>query len=118
MASAHILVLSSVTAADGDQECTPVSLMDAQAAGLPVLSTRHSGIPEVVLDGRSGFLVPEGDVAGLAGRLLHLLDHPEAWPEMGRDGRRHIEQNYNCATLAGQLVASYEQVIDTHRRAG
>ena len=59
---AHFFLLPSVTAADGDQEGTPVSLMEAQAAGLPVLSTTHSGIPEVVLDGASGFLVSERDV--------------------------------------------------------
>ncbi len=113
---AHILILSSVTAADGDQECTPVSLMDAQAAGLPVLSTRHSGIPEVVLDGQSGFLVPERDAASLAERILYLAEHPEVWPALGRAGRRHVEQNYNCATLASQLVNLYQETIASYRR--
>ena len=68
LAEAHIFLLASVTASNGDQEGTPVSLMEAQACGLPVLSTLHSGIPEVVADGASGLLVPEGDAEALAGR--------------------------------------------------
>ncbi|MEO7685210.1 MAG: glycosyltransferase [Gemmatimonadaceae bacterium] len=61
MAEAHLFVLASVTAANGDQEGTPVSLLEAQASGLPVLSTWHSGIPEVVLHEQTGFLVAERD---------------------------------------------------------
>jgi colanic acid/amylovoran biosynthesis glycosyltransferase len=114
MSAAHILMLSSVTAADGDQECTPVSLMDAQAAGMPVLSTRHSGIPEVAPDGASGFLVPERDVAALAERLQYLADHPETWPQMGRAGRKHIEQNYNCEILSHQLVEIYRATMSNY----
>jgi colanic acid/amylovoran biosynthesis glycosyltransferase len=116
MKQAHILMLSSVTAADGDQECTPVSLMDAQAAGMPVLSTRHSGIPEVAPDRRSGFLVPERDVSALAERLEYLCTHPEIWPQMGRNGRKHVEQNYNCDSLSPQLVEIYRSVISEYRR--
>jgi len=56
---AHIFILHSVTARNGDMEGTPVVLMEAQASGLPVISTYHSGIPEVVIDKHSGFLVPE-----------------------------------------------------------
>jgi colanic acid/amylovoran biosynthesis glycosyltransferase len=60
--SSHIFMLPSVTAANGDQEGLPVALMEAMAMGLPVLSTLHSGIPELVEDGLSGLLVPEKDV--------------------------------------------------------
>ena len=115
MAAAHLVLLPSVTATDGDQECTPVSLMDAQAAGMPVLSTRHSGIPEVVLDGQSGFLVPERDVAALAERLRFLVEHPELWPEMGRAGHQHVERNYNCERLSRLTVEMYEEVLQDFR---
>jgi len=117
MNAAHILMLSSVTAADGDQECTPVSLMDAQAAGMPVLSTLHSGIPEVAPDAKSGFLVPERDVSALAERLEYLTTHPEVWPEMGRQGRTHVEKNYNCDLLSHQLVDIYREAIQQHASA-
>jgi colanic acid/amylovoran biosynthesis glycosyltransferase len=112
MASAHVLILSSVSAADGDQECTPVSLMDAQAGGMPVLSTLHSGISEVVLAGQSGFLVPERDVSALTERLCFLIEHPEKWPAMGRAGRLHVEQHYNCEALSRRTVALYEETLE------
>ena len=114
MNAAHILMLSSITAADGDQECTPVSLMDAQAAGMPVISTLHSGIPEVAPDRKSGFLVPERDVAALAERLEYLATHSEIWPEMGRNGRKHVEANYNCDALSHQLADFYRKAIQEY----
>jgi colanic acid/amylovoran biosynthesis glycosyltransferase len=111
IAEAHLFLLPSVTAADGDQEGTPVSLMEAQAAGLPVLSTIHSGIPEVVLEGASGFLVPERDVAGLADRLLYLVEHPEVCRNMGVRGRQHVEEQFDLPKLNRDLVALYRQTI-------
>lgn len=116
MDAAHVMILSSVTAADGDQECTPVSLMDAQASGIPVLTTRHSGIPEVIRDGESGFLVAEHDVPALTERILHLANHPELWTRMGHAGRRHVEENYNCDKLQHQLVQIYRDTIANFRR--
>jgi colanic acid/amylovoran biosynthesis glycosyltransferase len=109
MAKAHVLILASVTADNGDQEGTPVTLMEAQASGLPVLSTRHSGIPEVVLDGKSGFLVPERDVEALAERLAFLVEHPEVCRELGACGRKHIEAQFDLRQLNRDLVRIYEQ---------
>ncbi len=116
IAEAHLFILASVTATDGDQEGTPVSLMEAQASGLPVLSTRHSGIPEVVLDGQSGFLVPERDVSALAERLIYLLNHPQVWPEMGRSGRKHIEEGYDIRKLALQQVELYQATVKEYQQ--
>jgi len=65
----HIFILHSVTASNGDMEGTPVVLMEAQACGLPVISTYHSGVPEVVIDGKSGFLVPEKDIQALVEKI-------------------------------------------------
>jgi colanic acid/amylovoran biosynthesis glycosyltransferase len=111
MAAAHLFILPSVTAADGDQEGTPVSLMEAQASGLPVLSTRHSGIPEVVLDGVSGFLLPERDVEGLAQKLVYLIEHPEVCRAMGARGRQHVESQFDIRKLNEELTAIYEQTV-------
>ena len=72
---ADIFLAPSVTAANGDQEGIPVVLMEALASGLPVISTHHSGIPELVEDGRSGLLVPERDVPALADALKRLLEN-------------------------------------------
>lgn len=108
---AQIFILSSVTASDGDTEGTPTVLMEAQACGLPVVSTLHSGIPEVVLDGKSGFLVPERDVDALTERLQYLVEHPELWPEMGRCGRRLVEKKYDIKKLNSQLVHIYNALL-------
>jgi colanic acid/amylovoran biosynthesis glycosyltransferase len=109
---ADILLAPSVTSEDGDQEGIPVVLMEAMAQGLPVLSTYHSGIPELVQDGVSGFLVPERDVDALAEKLEHLVQHPEIWPEMGRAGRAHVERYHDIDKLNDQLVQLYQQLLD------
>ena len=113
----HIFIAPSVTAEDGDQEGTPTVLMEALAQGIPVLSTLHSGIPEVVVDGKSGFLVPEKDVDALAEALVSLLDHPEKWPGMGSAGRVHVEENYDIDLLNDRLISLYKQLRDSGLQA-
>ena len=105
-------ILASSTSRDGDMEGIPVVLMEAQACGMPVVSTLHSGIPEVVLDGESGVLVPEGDVDALTERLQYLVEHPELWPEMGRRGRKLVEQKYDIKMLNSRLVRIYEALLN------
>lgn len=108
---AHIFVLPSVTASNGDREGQALVLQEAQAMGLPVVSTLHNGIPEGVLDGKSGFLVPEKDVDALADKLEYLIEHPELWPEMGRYGRKFVEERYYIKKLNQQLVEIYQNLI-------
>jgi colanic acid/amylovoran biosynthesis glycosyltransferase len=72
-----ILLAPSITADSGDEEGTPVVIMEALASGVPVISTLHAGIPEVVQDGGSGYLVPERDVPQLASVLTRLVQSPE-----------------------------------------
>ncbi|MCB0168535.1 MAG: glycosyltransferase [Anaerolineae bacterium] len=110
MQQAHIIVAPSVTGADGDQEGIPVVLMEAMAQGLPVLSTRHSGIPELVQDGQSGFLAAEHDIDGLAEKLTGLVEQPHLWPTMGQAGRDYVANHYNIEKLNDQLVLLYQQV--------
>lgn len=111
MCAADVFLAPSVTARYGSQEGTPTVLMEAASAGLPVISTMHAGIPEVVLDGVSGFLVPERDAEALAARLGDLLACAERWAAMGAAGRRHIERNYNVRLLSGELEALYREVL-------
>jgi colanic acid/amylovoran biosynthesis glycosyltransferase len=91
----------------------PQVLKEAQAMELPVVSTWHSGIPELVLDGTSGFLVPERDASALADRLRYLIDHPEIWPAMGQAGRRHVETIGNIERLNDQLAGVYGRLLGT-----
>jgi colanic acid/amylovoran biosynthesis glycosyltransferase len=111
LAQAHIYMAPSVTSRNGDREGIPVSLMEAMACGMPILSTMHSGIPELVEHGRSGFLVPERDADALAEKLSYLLENPEIWQEMGVAGRACVEQYYNIHRLNGQLVDVYQKLL-------
>ena len=115
MNDSDILLLPSVTSNDGDQEGIPVVLMEAMAMGLPVVSTFHSGIPELVQDGISGFLAPERDVSGLAKKLRHCIEHPELWPSILKEAHNTIIQNYNIDDLNDRLVMIYQQLLDFHR---
>lgn len=110
--NAHIFLAPSVTAIDGDQEGIPVVIMEALARGVPVLSTIHAGIPELVQDGKSGFLVPERHIEKLAERLEWLARHPEVWEKMGREGRTWVEKHYDVNKLNDQLVNVYERLLE------
>jgi colanic acid/amylovoran biosynthesis glycosyltransferase len=101
-----------VTTENGDQEGIPVALMEALSQGLPVLSTQHSGIPELVQDGKFGFLVPERDVDALAEKLEYLIEHPELWPKMGRAGRDYVARHHDINRLNDQLVNLYQRLLN------
>ncbi|MBI2470460.1 MAG: glycosyltransferase [Planctomycetes bacterium] len=112
---AHIYLQPSVTAQNGDSEGgAPTTLLEAQAAGVPVLSTYHADIPEVVVNGKSGFLVPERDADALGERLGYLIDHTEEWPAIGREGRRHVEMNYNIHKEVEKLENIYDTLLFKH----
>ncbi len=108
---AHIFVLPSITARNEDREGQALVLQEAQATGLPVISTLHNGIPEGVVNGKSGFLVPERDVDALAEKLEYLIEHPEIWSEMGRCGRDFVKEKYDVKKLNQQLVEIYQNLI-------
>ncbi|MEX2534102.1 MAG: glycosyltransferase [Trueperaceae bacterium] len=113
LAESHLLVAPCVTASNGDQEGVPNVLKEAMASGLPVLSTIHSGVPELVDDGISGYLVAEHDSSALYQRLLDLVDHPELWPAMGRAGRAKVEKEYDSRALNERLVMLYRRARET-----
>ena len=108
MKHTDVFIAPSVVGGDGDEEGIPVVLMEALAQGMPVLSTQHSGIPELVQDGESGFLVPERNVEALADKLEFLIKHPEIWSEMGRKGRKHVERYFDIDNLNNRLVELYQ----------
>jgi len=108
----HIFLSPSVHASDGDTEGgVPVSIIEAFASGMPVLSTYHCDIPEVVMDGESGYLVPERDVNALTEKLEFLVSNPEVWEKMGKIGREHIEKNYNLITQVRKLEDIYDSLL-------
>ncbi|MBA2665307.1 MAG: glycosyltransferase [Bradymonadaceae bacterium] len=111
LASQHLLLAPSVTAANGDKEGIPVVLMEAMAMGLPVVSTLHSGIAELVEDGMSGYLVAERDVDALAERLEALVCDPARWPAMGRAGRAMVEREFDVEVLNDRLDALLQTLV-------
>ena len=81
------------------------------ASGMPVLSTKHCDIPEVVIDGKSGFLVKEKDIDDLAKKLEFLILNPEEWKTMGSYGRRHIEVKYDIKKQVNKLEGIYDKLL-------
>ena len=84
----------SVTAADGDSEGTPVTILEASSSGLPIISTRHAGIKEAVIDGVTGLLVDEYDITTMAKNIMTLAASPELSAKLGAAGREHMIKNY------------------------
>jgi colanic acid/amylovoran biosynthesis glycosyltransferase len=110
LAASKVLAAPSRTAADGDTEGLPTTVLEAGALGVPVVSTRHSGIPEAVLDGRTGLLGDERDVAALARNLHRLLTDEPLRQRLGRAGRAHIAANFDLATQTRRLESLYDEV--------
>ncbi len=117
MRRASVLAAPSVTAADGDAEGLPNVVVEAAASGLPVVGTRHSGIPEAVDDGGTGFLVPEGDVGALAARLADLLGSDARRSAMGLAARRLAEGKFSRQVLTARLESIYDEVAGFDRPA-
>ena len=112
-----ILVAASVTAADGDEEGIPNVLKEAMASGMPVVGTRHAGIPELIEDGVSGRLVAERDETALAAALARLAAEPERWPAMGRAGREKVEREYDIQRLNDRLAGMLETLVGPETRS-
>ena len=109
----HILLAPSIHASDGDAEGGfPVFLTEMLATGMPVVAFNHCDIPEIIQNGKSGFLVAERDTDALAEKLIYLLEHPEVWPEIGRAGRAFVEQHYNIDKLNCRLIEIYQDIFE------
>ncbi len=111
MEASDIFLSPNVTAGDGNREGIPNTIKEAMATGLPVVSTYHAGIPELVIDKKTGFLVPEKDVDGLVDRLDYLLAHPEIGNDLGREGREVVEQKFNLFTQVSRVEEIYAKLL-------
>jgi len=93
----------SVIPSYGDAEGTPNTILEASAAALPVISTRHAGIPDIVVDGKTGFLVAERDVAGMADAMVRALQSPELCRQLGQAARDRIRTHFSVERHVGVL---------------
>lgn len=110
----HFFVLASVQAENGDSEGQGLVLQEAQAMGLPVISTRHNGIPEGVNEGQTAFLVPERDIDALAERMIFMVEHPEIWRDMGYEGRKFVEDKFDTTVLKQELIDIYHYIAENN----
>lgn len=111
--SCHVFVAPSVTDFEGNQDAPVNTLKEAMAMGLPVISTFHGGIPELVEDEISGFLVPERDTNAIAEKLSYLIEHSDIWEGMGKAGRVRVEERYDMNKLNDELVEVYQEVVNS-----
>jgi colanic acid/amylovoran biosynthesis glycosyltransferase len=111
MRKAAMLVLPSVRTASGRAEGLGMVLLEAAATGVAVIGSQVGGIPEAVIDGRTGFLVPERDEGALAERLGELLDDPAMRHRMGAEGRALAEQRFDIHQQTAALEALYDSLM-------
>ena len=104
MRRARAFVQHSRTAEDGDEEGCPVSVMEAQLCGLPVVATRHGGIPDVVVDQQTGRLVEEGDRLAMAEAMALLVDRPDLAAAWGAAGHRRAQAQFTVAHHVDQIT--------------
>lgn len=112
LADSDILLAPSVTGSDGDMEGIPVAIMEAMATGIPIVSTYHSGIPELVESGENGYLVEEKDVHGLVEKLACLIESPMLREKFGSQGRNKIEREFYIKNLNQKLVAYMNKLMN------
>lgn len=111
MAKARMFVQHSITTPLNDTEGTPLAVLEASAAGLPVVSTLHAGIPDVVIEGESGLLVNEGDIDGMAENMLKLLQDQNMASRLGKAGHERIKSHFTLERHIHQLEMIIEEAI-------
>lgn len=112
----HVFLSPSVTAPSGDTEGgAPVALIEMAATGMPIISTTHCDIPQVVIHGETGFLADEHDPAQLTEFLRWLDQHPEQWATMGEKARAHIEQHFDAAQQGKNLATLYTEILEARQ---
>lgn len=117
MRSARAFVQHSLVAENGDSEGTPVAVIEAQMSGLPVVATAHAGIPEVVADGLTGYIVPEGDSITMGERMLRLARDPDLAARMGQAGRQRAVEHFTMERHLSQLARMIEDGARRYPRA-
>jgi colanic acid/amylovoran biosynthesis glycosyltransferase len=111
MARAAVFCVPSVVAASGDAEGFGIVFIEAQAMGLPVVSTLSGGIPEAVKHGETGLLVTERDPRALAEAILRLMQDDELWQRYSLAGRRHVVEHFNLAQQTGRLEDVFDRLL-------
>jgi glycosyltransferase involved in cell wall biosynthesis len=110
-ARSHLFLHPSETPPDQNQEGIPNSVLEAMATGLPIVATRHGGIPEAVEDGKSGLLVEERDFEAVASAMKQIAHSASVFREMGLRGSKYVAANFEQASQIRQLESYYEETV-------
>ena len=108
-----MFVQHSVVAANGDSEGTPVAILEAMAAGLPVVSTQHAGIPSVITHGKTGLLVPEQDIDLMAEMMVTLLTDIDQAKRLGAAARLHIKAHFTLQQHIDTISKAIHDSLET-----
>ena len=111
MQQSRVFVQHSVTAKDGDMEGTPVTILEAGSSGLAIVSTLHAGIKEAVINGETGYLVPEHDIEGMANYMIKFAGDVQLAADMGTKEAKHILKNYDIRDRIKTLTTILEHAI-------
>ncbi len=104
MQQMRCFVQHSVTSPDGDMEGTPNTILEAGSSGLPVVSTFHAGIKQAVIHEKTGYLVPEHDIEGMAAYMIRIAEDLPLAMELGKAGAEHIRKNYDIKDRINTLT--------------
>ncbi|MES2567374.1 MAG: glycosyltransferase family 4 protein [Bacteroidota bacterium] len=113
--SSRVFVQHSRISKDGDSEGTPVVIIEASSAGLPVISTFHAGIPDVIVHEQTGFLVKEGDMDKMADYMIRLLQDSEQSKKMGERGREYIRKNFTLEQHINIVATAIENAVNKRK---
>jgi glycosyltransferase involved in cell wall biosynthesis len=95
-----------------ESEGMPNVVLEAMAAGVPVVATAVGGVPEIVADGSTGWLVPAGDEAAFANAMCRVLEAPEEALQMAGEAKARVEEEHNCPAMARRLEAAYAEALE------
>ena len=113
LAQSMLFVQHSKLADNGDSEGTPVAILEASAAGLPIVSTLHAGIPKVVIQQETGFLVEEDNVDLMADRIIQVLINMKLAKELGKKGREYVKNNFTLEKHIEIIAGCIEKAVKT-----
>lgn len=103
-------VQHSIIADNGDMEGTPVSILEASAAGLPIISTYHAGIPDVIINDKTGLLCDEHDIETMSINMLRVLNDIDYAQQLGKEGKLNIKENFSIEQHISNLNDILENV--------
>jgi colanic acid/amylovoran biosynthesis glycosyltransferase len=115
MQKARAFILHCIRSANGDCEGTPNVIMEASACALPIVSTCHAGIKDVVVHEETGFLVEERDIDGMAAYMMTLLERPDLAAKLGRAGRKRIIEHFTIEKSVEKVTQLIDKVIQTYQ---